>query len=368
MISSLREILDRYSNALKDHIDITNESTLQAAYTIGRDAIAAGIGVLEIAEIHKEVIVALLSLEQSGSEYKVTQIMDDASDFFVECLGPFEMVQQGYKESYEAARNYNEKLVLINKKLKESIIKQKASDKALLEKNKELKQAYEEMESFSYSVSHDLRAPLRSIDGFSKALLEDCMDKLDSKSKHYLKRVCASCQLMENLIDDILKLSRISRSKLQYEEVDLSSMAREIAAKLQSSEPKRCAKFIITDKIMVTGDERLLRVAMNNLLGNAWKYTKTHTRARIEVGMTELDGSLVYFVRDDGVGFDMAYINKLFNPFQRLHSTTEFSGTGIGLATVRRIIHRHGGIIWAEGNVEKGATFYFTLNSQSETT
>jgi len=226
---------------------------------------------------------------------------------------------------------------------------------------KELEQANKELEAFSYSVSHDLRAPLRSMDGFSQALLEDYTDKLDTQGKDYLRRVRAACQRMSQLIDDLLNLSRVTRAEMRYEKVNLSALAKAVVVELQETQPERRVEFVIEEDITAHGDSHLLRVVLENLLNNAWKFTSKHPRARIEFGATQREGKSVYFVRDDGAGFDMAYVGKLFVPFQRLHAETEFSGVGVGLATVQRIIHRHGGSVWAEGEVEKGATFYFTL-------
>lgn len=223
----------------------------------------------------------------------------------------------------------------------------------------ELDATNKELEAFSYSVSHDLRAPLRGIDGFSQALLEDYADKLDEQGKDYLQRMRTASQRMAQTIDDLLNLSRITRSQMRHETVDLSAMAQEIATELQKTQPEREAQFIITPGLLAIGDVRLLRIALSNLLGNAWKFTGNHPRARIEFGVTEHEGRPAFFVRDDGVGFDMAYAGKLFGAFQRLHAMNEFPGTGVGLATVQRIIHRHGGRVWAEGAVEKGATFYW---------
>ncbi|MCK4273466.1 MAG: hypothetical protein KAW90_01140, partial [Dehalococcoidales bacterium] len=218
-----------------------------------------------------------------------------------------------------------------------------------------------ELETFSYSVSHDLRSPLRSIDGFSQALLEDYSDKLDENGQDYLKRLRGASQKMGELIDGLLKLSRLTRSKMHEESVDLSALGEEIAARLQEMQPKRRAKFIIDKGLTASGDPQLLRVLIENLLGNAWKFTGKSPHAKIEFGATRNNGKKTYFVKDNGAGFDTTYADKLFGAFQRLHDTTEFPGTGIGLATVQRIINRHGGTIQAEGAVGKGATFYFTL-------
>ncbi len=227
--------------------------------------------------------------------------------------------------------------------------------------NAQLAVTNKELEAFSYSVSHDLRAPLRSIDGFSQALLEDYMDKLDESGQDYLGRLRAASQKMGELIDGMLKLSRLTRSEIHREKVDMSALAEEIATRLQEAQPERQAKFIIGRGLGVRGDRQLLRVLLENLLGNAWKFTGKCQQAKIEFGATRNGGKKAYFVRDNGAGFDMAYADKLFGAFQRLHDTTEFPGTGIGLATVQRIIHRHGGSVWAEGAEGEGATFYFTL-------
>jgi signal transduction histidine kinase len=218
-----------------------------------------------------------------------------------------------------------------------------------------------ELEAFSYSVSHDLRAPLRAIDGFSLALLEDYSDKLDSVGQDHLNRVRLAAQRMSTLIDDLLNLSRVTRSEMRREKLDLSAMVRSVASELQQVAPDRKITFAITEGLTVDGDSRLLQVAIENLLSNAWKYTSGHDSARIEFGFQQANGRSAYYIRDDGAGFDPRYSERLFGAFQRLHAASEFPGTGIGLATVQRIIRRHGGNIWAEGAVEKGATFYFTL-------
>ncbi|HJH32552.1 MAG TPA: hypothetical protein C5S50_10375 [Methanosarcinaceae archaeon] len=225
----------------------------------------------------------------------------------------------------------------------------------------ELATINEELVAFNYSVSHDLRSPLRSIDGFSQALLEDYTDKLDAQGKDYLTRVRVASQKMAQLIDDLLNLSRMTRTEMQREVIDLSALAQGIASEFQNREPERHVEFVIAEGMEVNGDKRLLMVVLENLLGNAWKFTGKHPEARIECGVTQVNGKPAYFVRDDGAGFDMTYADKLFGSFQRLHGTTEFPGTGIGLATVKRIVHRHGGLVWAKGEVEHGATFYFTL-------
>jgi len=227
---------------------------------------------------------------------------------------------------------------------------------------KDLEAINRELEMFAYSVSHDLRAPLRSIDGFSRALQEDYETLLDEEGKDYLLRIRGASQRMDALINDVLILSRLGRSELSRQDVDLSAIAHDIAQELKESEPSRQVKFIIAEGINVIGDKNLLRVAMENLMGNAWKFTQKHKSAKIEFGVIDDDNNPIYFVRDDGVGFDMKYADKLFIPFQRLHSDKEaYEGTGIGLASVQRVIRLHGGKIWAESAIEMGTTFYFTL-------
>ncbi|HEY3311235.1 MAG TPA: GAF domain-containing protein [Anaerolineales bacterium] len=225
----------------------------------------------------------------------------------------------------------------------------------------EKSRANKELESFSYSVSHDLRAPIRAINGFSHILLEDYGDKLDDEGKKHLKRVYEAGLRMGVLIDDILRLSRVTRSEIRRGMIDLSQLAQSVISELQNASNDRNVEVIIAPNLKVNADFNLMRIVLENLLGNAWKFTQKHPSARIELGITEKENQITYFVRDDGAGFDMTYANKLFGAFQRLHDTSEFEGTGIGLATVQRIIHRHGGAVWAEAVVEQGATFYFTL-------
>jgi signal transduction histidine kinase len=237
----------------------------------------------------------------------------------------------------------------------------------------QLQAANRELESFAYSVSHDLRAPLRGIDGWSLALLEDYGDCLEPTARQYLDRVRAETQHMGNLIDALLQLSRVTRSEMQSGPVDLSAAARAVVGRLREPQPARQVEVVIQPGLKARGDNRLLDIVLTNLLGNAWKFSGANPQPRIEFGCLA-DGALpareggetlrngrIYFVHDNGVGFDMAYAQLLFKAFQRLHRTSEFPGTGIGLATVQRIIHRHGGEVWAEAQVGQGATFYFTL-------
>jgi light-regulated signal transduction histidine kinase (bacteriophytochrome) len=225
----------------------------------------------------------------------------------------------------------------------------------------ELEQKNQELESFSYSVSHDLRAPLRSIDGFCQILVEECEAKLEQQEKDYLNRVRSASQRMGELIDDLLALSMVSRDLLQRQRIDLSTIARKVIEELQRRTPERLVEIVIGDGIIVDADSRLITIVLENLIGNAWKFTGKCQHPRIEcLSMVGGDG-LTVIIRDNGAGFDMKFVEKLFKPFQRLHTERDFPGTGIGLATVRRIIDRHGGRLWVESAIGRGTTFFFTL-------
>ncbi len=235
-------------------------------------------------------------------------------------------------------------------------------ERKVIERTIELESANKELEAFSYSVSHDLRAPLRTIDGFSQAILEDCSDQLNEQGKGHLNRVRAATQHMGNLIDDLLKLAQVTRAEINCEAVDISALAESVRESLESATQTRKVEWYIEPGLVDFGDIRLLRVVLDNLLGNAWKFTSQKSLARIEFGaLKQSEGKHAYFVRDNGVGFDIAYAGKLFGAFQRLHNVKDFPGTGIGLATVQRIIHRHAGRVWADGTTGEGATFYFSL-------
>jgi light-regulated signal transduction histidine kinase (bacteriophytochrome) len=236
-------------------------------------------------------------------------------------------------------------------------------ERRVAERTQALTVLNQELEAFSYSVSHDLRAPLRAILGFSRALLEEHAARLDATGVDYLQRISNVSQRMSELIEDLLNLSQVARASVHYSEVSLSGLATGILADLALQNGAREVVTVVAPDIVVRGDARLLRILLDNLLGNAWKFTAGHARAVIEFGVVRQQGEVVYFVRDDGAGFDMAYADKLFTPFRRLHTAAEFEGTGIGLVTAQRIVRRHGGHIWAEGAVEEGATLYFTLGS-----
>ncbi|MBI5596854.1 MAG: PAS domain S-box protein [Elusimicrobia bacterium] len=226
--------------------------------------------------------------------------------------------------------------------------------------------AYKELETFSYSVAHDLRAPLRKIDAYSQALLDDYGGRFDAQGTDFLQRLRRASQTMAQLIDALLNLARVARAEPRREEVDLGALARSVAEGLREGDPARKVELVVADGVMVQADPRLLKDVMENLLGNAWKFTGRRPRARIEFGVLRGPGPAVYFVRDDGAGFDPAYARRLFSPFERLHRPGEFPGSGIGLATAQRIVQRHGGRMWAEGAVNRGAAFFFTLEPEGE--
>ncbi|MCF6157986.1 MAG: HAMP domain-containing protein [wastewater metagenome] len=278
------------------------------------------------------------------------------------------MADELRREIYEHRRT-EKALIELNENLQQEVTARKRIEGELRRQHDHLEQVTvqltatnKELEAFCYSVSHDLRSPLRSMDGFSRAILDDYADKLDATGKNYLERICSASQRMGQLIDDLLDLSRITRVEMNKKAVNLSTLARTIVTELREKQPERKAEFSITDGLAVKGDPQLLKIVLDNLFDNAWKFTKKCPQAKIEFSSTQYNGKPTFFIRDNGVGFDMAYFDKLFNAFQRLHSALEYEGTGIGLATVQRIIHRHGGNIWAESTVGKGATFYFTLS------
>jgi len=286
----------------------------------------------------------LLALDQTSGH--VGEIMVRVGYiFFVGAVGG-EVSSEAFRQARSRIEIHDEKLEL---------------ERRVADRSAQLEAANKELESFSYSVSHDLRAPLRSMDGFSRILVEDYGDQLDPKARDYLQRISAASERMTTLIDDILELSRLSRQEMQRRLVNLSDVAATILADLRKHDPEREVRQLIHENALAEGDPGLLRILLENLLSNAWKFTSKHPTASIEFGVILEDQHPTYFVRDDGAGFDMTFADKLFGAFQRLHGATEFEGTGIGLATVQRIARRHGGKVWAEAEVEGGATFYFTL-------
>jgi light-regulated signal transduction histidine kinase (bacteriophytochrome) len=252
----------------------------------------------------------------------------------------------------KASRNEEEKRRKLNEEL----------ERRIAERTAQLESANRELESFAYSVAHDLRAPLRAITSFTDALTEDCAGQLDATGLDYVRRISGATQRMSELISGILALSRVHRTALVSTRCDLSALARAISEQLQAQSPERTVRFTLQEGLVDRGDSQLLRSVLENLLGNAWKFTRERPVAEIEFGATQEQGARTYFVKDNGAGFDMDYQHKLFGVFQRLHSQAEFEGTGVGLATVQRIIRRHGGRIWGEGKPGQGACFFFTLN------
>lgn len=306
-----------YSTALKDCVSGAGEVALAHAYELGRVAAGTGIGVVELAAIHDHALREVLG--DSAPPPEVDQ-------FFAEALSPYEMTHRGFREA-----------------------------------NERLEAAVKELEAFSYSVSHDLRAPLRTISAFTQALAEDLRYQLDDKSRDHLRRVLAAAARMNELIDALLELSRISRSALGRHKVDITQIAHAVVDDLRRRDVTRRLRATVASGLVTQADGRLVRIMFDNLLGNAWKFTAKTPDPHVEIGTETRDSDTVFFVRDNGAGFDMAYVDRLFTPFQRLHSDRDYAGTGIGLATVKRIVERHGGRIWAESKPGLGATFFFTL-------
>jgi len=366
-------LTDQYTAALKAYLTEGGEAQLEHAYELGRCAMAEGMGVLELAAIYHRSLTVVLAQTPLSQESQAT--LDAAANFYTESLSPFEMAQRGFQEAYSSLHKLNGELAKraielkrANGMLAREIREHERAEELIRGLNVELEHravaleaVNRELEAFNYSVSHDLRAPLRGIEGFSRVLEESYAEVLDDRGKDCLRRVRAASQRMSQLIEDLLDLSLMTRAEMRRAKVDLSALARSIAAELQQAEPERRVVFQIQDGLKAEGDARLLHVVLENLLGNAWKFTGKRLSAEIALGATHHDGGTAFYVRDNGEGFDAAYADKLFAVFQRLHSTSEFPGTGVGLATVQRIIHRHGGRVWAEGAVDQGATFYFTL-------
>jgi light-regulated signal transduction histidine kinase (bacteriophytochrome) len=330
MSDARRELEQRYTSALATYVLHPDEDGLSVAYELGRSAMQQGFGVLDMAAVHRDAIASLVV----GAEA--------AADFLRELLSPFEMMFRGYAEANVELRRVND---------------------ALLREREAVLNANRELEAFSYSVSHDLRAPLRAITTFAAILDAPDTGILNAEQSDCVSRIRDNGRHMASLIDDLLALSKVARAAVKRTNVDLTALAHEVLAHLKNADPDRHVDINVQDALVADADAGLMRVVVENLLGNAWKYTSKRSEAQIEIGVLARDHS-VYFVRDDGAGFDMAYLGKLFGPFQRLHPTREFEGTGIGLATVQRIIRRHGGRIWAESEPDHGATFFFTLGEQ----
>jgi PAS domain S-box-containing protein len=293
--------------------------------------------------VRAEIVIYTKAGQERWLETDITPIADETGRFT-----HWVAVERDITER----RQQREEILSLNGELEERVLLRTA----------QLARANQELESFAYSVSHDLRSPLNTIHGFSQLLLKIEADKVSEKGKHYLDRIRAGVEQMSNLIEGLLTLAHLSREQIKSDQVDLSAVARLVALDLREREPQRQAQVHIQDGLNAQGDPRLLLAVFQNLLGNAWKFTSRQGQARIEVGsQPDTDGDTIFFVRDNGAGFDMAFAHKLFGTFERLHSPGDFSGTGIGLATVKRVIERHGGRVWAESKLNEGASFYFTL-------
>ena len=321
--------------------------------------------------LNHEFALALLDVQMPGMDgYELAELLrgDARTDRI-----PIIFLTAAYGESQHVFRGYEagavdyivkpyEPAVLLGKV--RVFLELDAQRRELQAQRVQLEAVNRELEAFSYSVSHDLRAPLRAIEGFSQALLEDLGDQLDGPSRVLLDRLSFEARRMAQLIQDLLTLSRVTRAEMRIEPVDLTALARDVAAMLRQGHPQSTAEIDVQPGLKATGDPRLLRQLLENLIGNAWKFSSDRPQPMISVGATNKDGRTEYFVRDNGAGFDMRYADKLFVPFQRLHGAEEFAGTGVGLSTVLRIVTRHGGRIWAEGEVGRGATFTFTLGER----
>jgi light-regulated signal transduction histidine kinase (bacteriophytochrome) len=342
MTSVAPSLAEQYAAALQEYLRESGETALSQAYELGREALGSGIGVLDIATIYRDAVNAAVLRGEAAQKG-----FSRAAEFFSESLAPFEMTFRGYADANQRLQALNRTLAAQNVELRNA--------RAMAEA------ANQELESFSYSVAHDLRAPLRHIAGYSEMLIEGWSHALDEQGQDYLRRLRTAARRMADLIEDLLRLSRVTRADLRCRQVDLSVLALSVAAELERAAPEHSVRCVIAEGLVAEGDVRLLRVVFDNLLGNAWKFTGKVAQPVVEVGRVAKDGQPTYFVRDNGAGFDPAYASRLFTPFQRLHPETDFPGTGVGLATVQRIVRRHGGQIWAEGAIGQGATFFWTL-------
>ena len=312
--------------------------------------------VLAIAGIAREVV--------QGGDYsrRAQKMSDDEVGELADAFNAMLAEIQDRTGQLEVSNRELERHVAERARAEEEVLRLNAGlENRVRDRTAQLEAANQELEAFSYTVSHDLRAPLRAIDGFSQALVEDFPEHVPEDAQRYISRIRSATLRMGQLIEDLLNLSRVSRATLERTQVDVSEVARQVAADLRAREPQRQVEVSIWDGMTAAADARLLRAALENLIGNAWKFSAKNPQARIEVGVMRDGEHQVFFVRDNGAGFDMAFADKLFNAFQRLHTGNDYAGTGIGLATVQRIVRRHGGRIWADAQVDRGAAFYFTL-------
>jgi light-regulated signal transduction histidine kinase (bacteriophytochrome) len=327
-----------YAASLRAYLDDPDESALAAAYALGRAALDNGVGITQVVGAHAEA----LGLVLDGGPAAALSMR--SISFLVECLAPLEMAHQGFMEANQSLQRLNADL-----------------EQRVRERTRQLEEANGELKSFAYSVSHDLRGPVRAIHGFSQVILEDCAPLLDDAGRLAFERIQANALRMERLIDDMLHLAQVSREQLTPGPADLSVLAKEVVAELRERQPDRQIDVRIADGLVADADPDLMRIALTNLLSNAFKFTGRQPAPRIDFASETQGEEVVYYIRDNGAGFDMAYLDNIFRPFERLHSQEEFPGTGIGLATVHRAVRMHGGRIWAEASVDRGATFFFTL-------
>jgi light-regulated signal transduction histidine kinase (bacteriophytochrome) len=338
MIDHLDGLGRQYVTALEDFLRVGDEAARSEAYALGRLAMVKGLGVLDMASLHHAALGVLVVALSPAEQMRVGRA---AAEFFAELLAPFEMTFRGYREANEELQRLNESL----RQQKEAV-----------------EIANRELEAFSYSVSHDLRAPLRTITAFSEFVVEDCAGTLSEASGRHLRRIREAAHHMGVRIECLLSLARVTRAEMRRAEVNLTELARQVADWLRATAPQRDVAIVVDDQVFGEGDPALLTVVLENLLGNAWKFTSKCPHAEIRFGRVADTSPPTYFVRDNGAGFDMTSATGLFSPFQRLHSPAEFEGSGIGLATVHRVIERHDGRVWAESAIDHGATFYFTLS------
>ncbi|MCE5265854.1 MAG: two-component sensor histidine kinase [Deltaproteobacteria bacterium] len=327
MKSKLRKFEANYRNLLRDCLDGAGEIALKRGYELGRQAMLDGLGVMDVQSAQRKALLGLFAAATTVND--CVHLVESAQDFFAECLAPFEMTHRGFLEV-------------------ESL-------------NNQLEAANKELESFSYSVSHDLRAPLRAIDGYSRMILRREEKNFDGETRRQFDSIRSNVDTMGHLIDDLLAFSRLGKQEMTKSRLDMEWMIRDVWQNLITIHPDRNMVLGVEGVQPGMGDRSLIREVFSNLLGNAVKFTRSREVTRIEVGSRVEGNETTYWIRDNGIGFDMQFHDKLFGVFQRLHSPNEYEGTGIGLALVNRIIHRHGGRVWAEGKVDAGATFYFSL-------
>lgn len=338
MKEKINDIIQDYLTTLQKYLIGKNEEYLHHAYNLGRDAYNSGVNLLEIANIHHTVLTKIL--EDNIPPDNIHEIITSVSNFYTEFISSFEMALRGFKE--------------VNNLLRELYIELKT-------KSRKLEAANQELESFSYSVSHDLRAPLRAIDGYTRIIEEDYGSQFDAEGKRICGVIRVNTRQMNQLIDDLLAFSKLSRTEIQSSLIDITKLVNSVFNELTSPENRQRIIFDIDVLPSITGDTAMIKQVWINLISNALKFSSKNNQAEIKIGFEQTDNEIIYFIKDNGVGFDMQYSDKLFGVFQRLHSTKEFEGTGVGLAIVQRIIKRHGGRVWAKGEINIGATFYFSI-------